>query len=893
MAARDEMTGTPIYTLGYGSRSFEAVVELLAAHGIGTLVDVRSAPDSGSRPEFSREALQAALPERGVRYVFQGEALGGPCRDGEPPVPDRESYEKGLDRLRRAAVQGMRVGLLCAEQKPEECRRAKVIGASLAEMGIPVRHFDESGEPLSQAAVMGRLSVGHPAPAKTPGSPITTATVDVDGRRVLREVFGYDSFRPLQEQVIGTVLFGQDALTVMPTGGGKSLCYQLPALLFPGLTVVVSPLISLMQDQVAQLRELGIAATFLNSSLAYQAYEEEADRVRSGTIRLLYLAPETLLRPETLALLDASGVTCFAIDEAHCISSWGHDFRPEYRKLLPVRRRYPDAVCLALTATATERVRRDIQQTLGIPDRSVFVAGFDRPNLSLAARRRADGYGQVLEFLRAHPDQAGIVYCATREGVETLAARLTADGFRARAYHAGMPNDARRKHQREFSRDEVQVIVATIAFGMGINKSNVRFVLHYNLPQNLESYYQEVGRAGRDGLPADCLLLFAEADVHTMSHFIEQGAEAERAGRKARLSAVLRFARTRECRRAHLLPYFGDPAPEEPCGACDNCLAGDGEVELVDVSEPARRFLRCVQLTGQVFGAAHLIDVLRGSAAKKVLDRRHDRLESYGAGKDRSAAHWRQLADGLLERGLLEQDMQHGGLRLTPAGLEALNGAPVLLPRESEPETRAGAQTMPHDAGLFEELRALRKRLADEADVPPFVLFSDRTLVEMAARYPQSPATLLTISGVGQHKLATYGDAFLAVLRAYCEPRGLTEQAASAPAPTRSAGGRALEVGKAFAAGESIAALQERYGVKPTTIIGHLAEYQRGGGAVDAERVLEVSGLGEAERERVLGAFAVHGTDRLGPVFAALNGSITYDELHLLRIYVLAREHGV
>ena len=398
-------------------------------------------------------------------------------------------------------------------------------------------------------------------------------------RDLLRSVFGYDDFRPYQAEIIANILARRDTLAVMPTGSGKSLCYQLPALLFDGLTVVVSPLIALMQDQVTQLQELGVPAAFLNSTLDYDSYLRTANRVRAGEIKLLYTSPETLVRPETRVLLDRSRVACLAIDEAHCISQWGHDFRPEYRQLLPVRQRYPAAVCVAFTATATQRVQADIKTTLGFRDENTFIASYNRENLFLEVRPRSNGPAQTLAFLEAHRDQSGIIYCSTRRGVDELAARLQAQGWPVLPYHAGMDDATRRHNQELFSRDKVPIMVATIAFGMGINKSNVRFVLHYNLPESLEHYYQEIGRAGRDGLRADCLLLYSRSDLITRSALIDGGAAAERPGRQARLQAMARYAEARECRRTPLLSYFGETSHPDACGFCDNCLAAKTEVE--------------------------------------------------------------------------------------------------------------------------------------------------------------------------------------------------------------------------------------------------------------------------------------------------------------------------
>ncbi|MEK7684175.1 MAG: DNA helicase RecQ [Verrucomicrobiota bacterium] len=500
----------------------------------------------------------------------------------------------------------------------------------------------------------------------------------VRAREVLKRTFGFADFLPLQQEIITRVLQRRDTLVIMPTGGGKSLCYQLPALLLDGLTVVVSPLIALMQDQVSQLHQLAVQAGFLNSTLSHRDYVAIAHRVRRGEVRILYVAPETLLRPETLVLLEQSRLTCFAVDEAHCISEWGHDFRPEYRHLQQVRQRFPQAVCVALTATATPRVRDDIRRLLKIETAGEFVASFDRPNLFLAVHPRRDGLGQTLAFLGQYRGQSGLIYCSTKKQVDELAVELSTRGWPALPYHAGLEADVRRRHQDEFIRDDATVMVATVAFGMGINKSNVRFVLHYNLPRDLESYYQEIGRAGRDGLPADCLLLHSRADAITIRRFIEEGAESERPGRQARLEAMIRFAEIAGCRRGSLLAYFSEKQ-ERDCGHCDNCLTEEQPAELTDVTEAAQKFLACVQRTGECFGPAHLIDVLRGSRSQRVLARCHDRLPVHGTGREYSAEEWRELARQFIEQGLVEQDLAFGGLRLTDQGRDVLKGEKVFF----------------------------------------------------------------------------------------------------------------------------------------------------------------------------------------------------------------------
>jgi ATP-dependent DNA helicase RecQ len=740
----------------------------------------------------------------------------------------------------------------------------------------------------------GEPSLVHSLPLSTPGEQRL--------HRTLRDVFGYDSFRPLQEEIVTALLAGRDTLAVMPTGAGKSLCYQLPALLWERLTVVVSPLIALMQDQVDALRALGAPAAYLNSTLTYAEQRRLMEQVRGGEIKLLYVAPETLVRPELLHLLDETGVDCLAVDEAHCISSWGHDFRPEYRQLEPVRRRFGNAVCLAMTATAAPRVRADIKQSLGIGDAGEIVASFDRPNLFLAAQPRGNGKRDLLAFLARRRSDSGIIYCMARRTVDDLAAYLAAQGYAALPYHAGLDDQTRRRNQRAFVRDETPIIVATVAFGMGINKPNVRFVVHYNLPASIEQYYQEIGRAGRDGLRADCLLLYHAQDVVLQAQMIDDGAEEERAGRNARLGAMHRFAQARSCRRPPLLHYFGEERTEERCDFCDNCTAEASEQPQTDVTAAAQKFLACVQRTRQMFGAGHIIDVLRGSRSQRVLDRRHDALPMYAQGKEYSAAEWRTLVQQWLQQGVLDQDMEHGSLRLTERSRAVLSGEQKVFAELGAPEqvesaggmagARQGAELPAYDAGLFEHLRGLRRELAAAANLPPYIIFSDRALIEMAAYLPRSPMEFATINGVGRAKLETYGRQFMAEIATYAEAQGLQPQPrpagrSVAPAPAlrpRQGGRRADEVGDLYAQGRSLAELQSLYNVKRSTIVNHLRDYQQGDGAVDAARLRSECGLPPEAQERVFSAFAELGSERLAPVYEALAGGVDYEDLHLLRL---------
>ena len=718
----------------------------------------------------------------------------------------------------------------------------------------------------------------------------------------LKAVFGYDTFRPLQREVIANVLARQDTLVIMPTGGGKSLCYQLPALIFPGLTVVVSPLIALMKDQVEQLNALGVAALFLNSTLSPQEYQENMARVRGGEVKLLYVAPETLLMSRTLGLLESANLDCLAIDEAHCISEWGHDFRPEYRQLAAVRDQFPRAVCLALTATATERVRQDITATLGFQAANEFVGSFNRPNLRIEVQPKTDPVGQTLDFLKRYPDQSGIIYCFSRKQVDTLAALLAGQGFAVRPYHAGLEDDQRKANQDAFIRDDVQIIVATIAFGMGINKPNVRFVIHYDLPKSIENYYQEIGRAGRDGLPAHCLLLYNYGDVSKQRYFINEKSGNERQVAQQHLQALTRYAESATCRRIPLLAYFGEAYTAENCGMCDVCLGDD--LPEVDVTIPAQKLMSCIVRTGERHTAQYVAGVLLGSKGKQILGNGHHELPTYGIGQELTVAGWQHLARQLIRKGLLAEEENYGDLKLTPEGRtvltqrEPIQGTLQAAPRRASRAARA-VGAIDHDEDLFQLLRATRKALADEAGVPPYVIFSDRTLVEMAAYYPQSEDSLLRINGVGQVKLERYGAVFLADLRAYCEPRGLDERFSAAgsqasptprPASTPVLTPRTYAVAAAFNAGRTLPELAEAEQVQMGTILEHLVKAGQAGIALRAaDDLLELTAAAPDQRRAALEAFATLGTAALKPVFMHLDETVSYDDLKILRLYTLCQ----
>jgi len=606
---------------------------------------------------------------------------------------------------------------------------------------------------------------------------------------ILRTVYGYPEFRSRQAEIIDHLLGGGDALVIMPTGGGKSLCYQIPAVLRPGVGVVVSPLIALMQDQVAALRQIGLRAAFLNSTLPPADARRVETLLKAGELDLVYIAPERLLQDRTLALMDevgaGTGLALFAIDEAHCVSQWGHDFRPEYLQLDVLAERYPNVPRLACTATADARTRAEILQNLRLERGRSFVTGFDRPNIRYRVVPKTDPRRQLLAFLRAeHVGDAGIVYCLSRKRVEETAAFLVDNDIPALPYHAGLPKETRRENQERFLREDGLVMTATIAFGMGIDKPDVRFVAHLDLPKSLEAYYQETGRAGRDGLPADAWMTYGLQDVILLRKMAE-GSDADEMHKRReqqQLDAMLGYCEVVDCRRRILLAHFGETLPE-PCGNCDTCL---DPVDTFDGTEVAQKALSCVARTGQRFGAQHVIDVLRGSENERVRHWGHDRLSTHGIGLELDAYAWRSVMRQLVARGLLALDPEgYGGLRLTEAAGPVLRGETDLQLRRdvlerigtakgaarqrraAQPALTAAAGDLddPAALALFDRLRARRAELAAEQGVPPYVIFHDRTLVAMAIHRPVDDETFLSLSGVGETKLERYGETFMALIR--------------------------------------------------------------------------------------------------------------------------------
>ena len=595
-------------------------------------------------------------------------------------------------------------------------------------------------------------------------------------RNVLRDVYGYADFRPGQEATVQAVLDGRDCLVLMPTGGGKSLCYQIPAMVRPGTGVVVSPLIALMQDQVAALRQMGVRAAFLNSTLPWFEQTEITNQLGAGALDLLYLAPERLLQEDTLALLERSPLNLIAIDEAHCVSQWGHDFRQDYLGLHVLAERFPDIPRLALTATADARTRTEVVSHLKLKKPHRFVSGFDRPNIRYSVRIKTNANAQLLDFLDDHRGEAGIVYCLSRRKTETTAELLRGAGHDALPYHAGLPPGTRARHQDRFLHDDGVVIVATIAFGMGIDKPDVRFVAHVDLPKSVEAYYQETGRAGRDDEPADAWMIYGLQDVVRLRQMLDESEADEQHKRieRTKLDALLGWCEITTCRRAAMLRYFGDEPPAT-CGNCDVCLAPP---KTWDGTVPAQKLMSCIVRTGQRFGAGHVIDVLRGKDTDKVHQHCHERLSTYGIGDDLGDSQWRSVLRQLVAGGYVRSDpARYNALTLTPASRPLLRGEETLTLREetkiakrerSPAKSREdGFEIGPGNSALWEALREARRSIAEEAGVPPYVVFHDATLKELVRLRPDTPEAMLRVHGIGQAKLERYGEAFLAVIAAH------------------------------------------------------------------------------------------------------------------------------
>jgi ATP-dependent DNA helicase RecQ len=702
----------------------------------------------------------------------------------------------------------------------------------------------------------------------------------------LKKNFGYAAFRPLQEEIVRDALAGRDVFALMPTGGGKSLCFQLPALLRDGLTIVVSPLISLMKDQVDALQASGVAATFLNSALDGTEARSRLRGLYHGEFRLLYVAPERLMLESFIEKVKEWKVAQIAIDEAHCISEWGHDFRPEYRELARLREILPDVPIMALTATATERVRADILQQLKLREPRCYVASFDRPNLTYRVLPKATPYDQLLDLLRTRPNDSGIVYCASRKTADSVAARLNADGVAAKPYHAGLEAKERAQNQEMFLRDDVRVVSATIAFGMGINKPNVRFVVHYDLPKNIESYYQETGRAGRDGLPSDCVLLFNPGDVVKQTRFIDEKSESEARIAREQLRQMVHYAETRVCRRRTLLRYFGEERPNEPCNGCDNCL---NPPETFDGTVAAQKFLSCIlrvqQKSGFAFGLNHIVEVLTGADTEPIRQRRHNELSTYGIGRELKRAAWQAIGRELLRLDLVEvAPGKFATLQVTEAGRAALRDrTPITLTKQADkPEARAKqrAGAIECDEGLFEILRGVRRALADARSVPAYVIFSDVALREMARSYPRTPAEFRRIPGVGEQKLKDFAEPFLATIAKYLEenPRqSFDVPNGSAPRKNQLNDSEA-ETLRRFRAGESIDEIARGRSFVRNTIRDHLERAIEAGAPLTIEQFFTA-----AQVEEIAAALKRTGPRNLTGLRDDLGGKFAIAELRIFR----------
>jgi ATP-dependent DNA helicase RecQ len=694
----------------------------------------------------------------------------------------------------------------------------------------------------------------------------------------LKNYFGYDQFRPGQRQIIEDALQNRDLMVVMPTGGGKSLCFQLPALLKPGLTVVVSPLIALMQDQVEALKNNNIAATFLNSSLHYKEFDKREKNIMDGKIKLLYVAPERLISERFLPLLEVVkekfGLANFAIDEAHCVSEWGHDFRPEYRQLILLKKRFPRVPTIALTATATDRVRADIIQQLGLKKPSIHTASFNRQNLYYEVRPKSSrSYSEILEIVREN-EGSGIIYCLTRKKVDELTFKLQKDKVAALSYHAGLSDEERAENQTRFIRDDVRVMVATVAFGMGINKPDVRFVVHVNLPLNLEGYYQESGRAGRDGEPSRCIL-FNNLDTRTTDFIIEQKTDPkEQLIAKQQLKQVINYAEGTDCRRTIQLGYFGERFPGN-CGNCDNCRYPK---PVQDWTIEAMKFLSCVARCKERYGMLYIIDVLRGAKSQKIALNKHDQLSTYGIGKDRTVDEWRMLGRSLLHQGLLEQTNDgYSVLKLNALSWEVMRKqrqVSIAVP-VSQRLNLVDVNSKALDVELLmNRLRSLRKQIADEQGFPPYMIFQDSTLKLMAQVKPKTLEEFANLDGVVSYKVSQYGEKFLSVIQSHCQEQSFPPPKNTDHYPTDTES-TTLEL---YQQGLSIQEIAAKRNVRTTTIIRHLSDLIEKNQPVDLNLLVPFD-----RQKKIWQVIDVLGDISLTPIREYLGESYSFDEIRLVR----------
>jgi ATP-dependent DNA helicase RecQ len=721
-------------------------------------------------------------------------------------------------------------------------------------------------------------------------------------RTILKNYFGYDQFRPLQEEIIETVLAKKDALVIMPTGGGKSLCYQLPALRLDGVTLVVSPLIALMKDQVDALKANGVAAEFINSSLTADEIYKVQRKAQNGQLKILYIAPERLSVDAFKQFLENINVQLIAIDEAHCISEWGHDFRPEYRNLKKLRKDFPTIPVIALTATATIKVRKDIIEQLSLQKAQIFLRSFNRENLTYFVQPKQGVFDQLLGLLEKHRDQSVIIYCSSRKITEELAEDLRKAKFSASAYHAGLDPQKRSATQEKFIRDEISIIVATIAFGMGIDKPDVRLVVHYDLPKSLEGYYQETGRAGRDGLASECVLFYSYGDKMKQDYFIRQiSKEDERMMAEQKLDQVIEFCQLSHCRRGYLMKYFGENWELENCGNCDTCITPKEEFDATEISH---KILSAVIRTGERFGMNHVIDVLSGKNTKKIRDLRHDILPVFGVEKKFQKEEIRHFILALLSRNLLvKNDGEYPTLKVSEEGREFLKyreKISLVKPQVVQKTVvKKRQEDLDFDSALFKELQILRKEIANQKNVPPFVIFSDVSLREMSHYFPQNLESFQRITGVGAMKLTQYGEQFLAIIKYYA--RENDKEAKDIPLRQKELklkgrfGGESEMVGKSASSGQtfqktkelflqklSLSRIAERRGLNTGTILSHLEKLLEEGEKIDIAHLAP-----SAQRlEKIRAAFKESGGPILAPVRRLLGEDFSYEELRLARIFI-------
>ncbi|WP_456473259.1 DNA helicase RecQ [Desulfolithobacter sp.] len=707
--------------------------------------------------------------------------------------------------------------------------------------------------------------------------------------KTLRDTFGFDSFRENQEEVVTALVKGRDVFTVMPTGGGKSLCYQLPASLLNGTCVVISPLISLMKDQVDHARHLGIPAAYLNSSLSTRERMGVLEDFTGGRLDLLYLAPERVALADFSSLLQQVKLSFIAVDEAHCISEWGHDFRPDYLQLSELRNLLPTVPLAAFTATATHRVQSDIIRRLNLHDPLVVRASFNRPNLHYAIFPKENILHQIRQVVQQQDGEPGIVYRLSRTDVERTATYLQEHDIRALPYHAGLDSGVRQRNQDAFNRDEVQVIVATVAFGMGIDKSNVRFVIHGDLPRNMESYYQETGRAGRDGERAYCVLFFQRSDMGRLGYFLNQiPNEEERQVGWEKLEQMVSYCEGSVCRRHLILSYFGEEYTQDNCGGCDVCTRG---VEELEATTEAQMLMSAIYRTDQRFGVAHIIDIVTGAQTKKIRELGHHRLKTYGVGRHRPKAFWRRLTDVMLQHKLIRATGdRYPLLQITPEGEEVLFGrkpfsyTQLIHPRQNQEKTSKEQSPNPE---LFAIVRELRRLQAEAEDVPPYVIFSDRSLREMATFLPATEEEMLAIHGVGRIKLECYGQRFLSAIRSWLEKHPDVDKAATSPAHTLPPETKPLtgttveESGRLAAEGMTLEEIAARRGLKTSTIARHLETWLEQGEEVNLDRLLSAE-----KQARLKAAFEAHGLTYLKPVIESLEGFVSFDEAMIMRGYL-------